>query len=140
MFKTNQQPSVAMNVDDIIQATVGAMILYERNRSNNEVRNVDSPIMHKPSNSELSDLLPEFSGVKNVMVWLEWVDSVQGVYQLKDEVFKLIAMGKFIGQTKKWYLGKSEFIFMDWKNEMKKMFNVRKDIIYLRRDGETEKK
>ncbi|KAJ8909652.1 hypothetical protein NQ315_002917 [Exocentrus adspersus] len=136
-----------LTVEDLIQATVRAMMVYDEQRrrsvpspsspSLSGERGADNLMVNKATNKELSNLLPEFTGAgQNINVWLERIDSVQKTYQVPDDVMKLIAIGKLNKGPLEWYHSKVEFVEMDFstlKATMRKMYAVSSDPITLRK-------
>lgn len=144
----NEQPSASqqepLTVEDIVQAAVRAIILHEQSKNVHAPPVPVNPLPINPepkiSNSELSAILPEFTGHdQDVVLWLQKIDSVKNVYLVENKIIKLVAVGKLTGIAKDWYHSKVEHITMEWdvfKEELKRIFSNRPDKIALRRKFE----
>jgi len=127
-------------IDDIVQATVRAMISYEEIRASRGQVNLEgqgNPEQQanegrkRYSNAEIAMLLPEFSGQgQDIETWLQRVETVELTYEVPPKVclMTLIVVGKFTDQAKTWYHSKPEYVLLDWqglKYEMRRMFNFK---------------
>ncbi|KAJ8975165.1 hypothetical protein NQ317_011994 [Molorchus minor] len=147
-----QNQPQSFTVEDLIEATVRAVMVYDGQRTQGNVPVAPAhpggnlglgPLTQQTtpprfySNKEIAALIPEFTGSNlNVKIWLERVESVQRVYKVPDEVIQLLAVGKLTQQAKDWYQSKVEFIEMPWdvlKEEIRKMYGVCSDPVTLRR-------
>lgn len=106
--------------------------MYENQKHDRNLDDQGAGNQPKYTNKEISELLPEFSGEgQNINIFIERINAIQRAYN----VMQLICIGKLIGQAKKWYQSKVEFINMNWndlKKEMIKMYIIDADIVALR--------
>lgn len=136
-------------IDEIVQATVRAMISYDAIRDRNR-RHVppapQTPTTEPPrkfKNEEIAMLLPQFAGAgQDIEIWLQRVEAVEQTYGVDPKVMTLIAVGKLCDQAKAWYHSKTELVMLDWQDlkiELKKMFGSRPDRISRMRRFEARK-
>ena len=106
---TSENPSRAeITMDEIISTSVRAILLHEEAQ-----RQQRTQPSSQIKNSELSALLPEFKGHEDDGdLWIERVDAIQESYEVRDEVIKLVAVGKLTGQAQRWYYSKIDVIRM----------------------------
>ena len=88
-------------------------------------------------------MLPEFKGHEDDGdLWIQRVDAIQESYEVRDEVIKLVAVGKLTGQAQRWYYSKVDFIRMPWdelKTEFKSMFVSRPNKVLLMKKFESRR-
>lgn len=115
-----------VSVEDIINIAVNALQVKER----------------QVNVSEVSTLIPEYSGAEDVTAWFTTVDTVKLTYKVSDEMIKLVTIGKLSGQAKKWFHSSPLHAGMTYvmiKEEMTKMFKCEEDKISLMRRFEARR-
>ena len=136
---TSENPSRAeITMDEIISMSVRTILLHEEAQRQQRTQ----PSIHI-KNSELSALLPKFKGQEDDGdLWIQRVDAIQESYEVRDEVIKLVAVGKLTGQAQRWYYSKVDFIRMPWdelKTEFKSMFVSRPNKVLLMKKFESRR-
>ena len=101
-----------------------------------ELAEVIRPLIGRPSNFELAQQIPVFKGEGNddVDAWLENVNNMFLLYEVADDLKKVIAIGRLQGRAQEFYFSLRNFSALPWvivADELKRMFKTFRDPVRL---------